>query len=226
MSTDRFTAAMGYIDEDLISDAVTYMPKKSTVRWTKWVAVAACFCLVVGVLSGTHLHMKQYVLSNHIPIYYAIEYNDSLSASDVKSEQADRLAVANNIHNTLSEQNYEWYGGCYYDFENDKILVGLTEASDSNKDIVLTHTGDTVIEFYQCEYSYQYLKALYNKLDSKRTVLSVLGVDRFNISIEKNRVNVHIDTAEKYEAIYVANEMDSIGGAIVFTADIVVSDSN
>ena len=50
MSTDRFTAAMGYIDDDLISDAVTYMPKKKTpVRWMKWVAVAACFCLVVGL---------------------------------------------------------------------------------------------------------------------------------------------------------------------------------
>ena len=50
MSTDRFTAAMGYIDDDLISDAVTYMPqKKSSVRWMKWVAVAACFCLIVGL---------------------------------------------------------------------------------------------------------------------------------------------------------------------------------
>ena len=50
MSTDRFTAAMGYIDDDLISDAVAYMPKKKyPVRWMKWVAVAACFCLVVGL---------------------------------------------------------------------------------------------------------------------------------------------------------------------------------
>lgn len=50
MSTDRFTEAMGYIDDDLISDAVTYMPnKKSPVRWLKWVAVAACFCLAVGL---------------------------------------------------------------------------------------------------------------------------------------------------------------------------------
>ena len=50
MSTDRFTAAMGYVDDDLISDAVTYMPKKNTsVRWMKWVAAAACICLVVGL---------------------------------------------------------------------------------------------------------------------------------------------------------------------------------
>ena len=50
MSTDRFTAAMGYIDDDLISDAVTYIPKKkSSVRWIRWVAVAACFCLIIGL---------------------------------------------------------------------------------------------------------------------------------------------------------------------------------
>ena len=50
MSMDRFTAAMGYIDDDLISDAVTYIPKKkSPVRWIRWVAVAACFCLIIGL---------------------------------------------------------------------------------------------------------------------------------------------------------------------------------
>jgi len=47
---------------------------------------------------------------------------------------------------------------------------------------------------------------------------------KFNISIEKNRVNVHINNADKYEAIYMANEMDNRGGAIVFTSDNVASD--
>ena len=51
MSTDRFTEAMGYIDDDLISDAVTYMPKKKEhkFKWMKLVAAAACICLVVGL---------------------------------------------------------------------------------------------------------------------------------------------------------------------------------
>lgn len=50
MSTKRFTEAMGYIDDDLISDAVTYMPKKKfSIRWMKWVAIAACFCLLIGL---------------------------------------------------------------------------------------------------------------------------------------------------------------------------------
>lgn len=45
----RIANALNYIDDDLISDAVTYMPKKAKHPvWTKWVAMAACLCLVVG----------------------------------------------------------------------------------------------------------------------------------------------------------------------------------
>ena len=228
MSTDRFTKAMWCIDEDLISDAVTYMPKKnSSVRWMKWVAVAACICLVVvSAFGGIHSNMKQYVVSNNLVVIHATEYNDTISSSEVSQEQAECMAVANAIHNTLSAQNYEWYGSCYYDFENDKILIGLTEISDSNKDTVLTHTCDTFVQFYECDFSYQYLEEVYNKLDAKRTVLTMFGVERFYISMVKNRVVVHIHNAEKHEAIYMANELDSLGGAIVFTADTVVTDRN
>ena len=180
--------------------------------------------MVVGTLGGVNFHMKQYVLSNNISVYSAAEYNDSISSADVTPKQADRLAVTNNIHNTMSTQNYEWYGSCYYDFETDRIMVGLTEVSDSNKETVLTHTDDTAVQFYECDYSYQYLEELYNKQDENRIMLSLLGVDRFNISVEKNRVNVHIASAEKYGAIYTVNEMDSLGGAVVFTSDTATAD--
>ena len=227
MKKEQLYEVLGDINENYINDAHKTAKKKSRTVWTKWAAMAACLCLVVvGAFSGIHSNMKQYVVSNNIAVLSATEYSDTISSSEVSQEQADRMAVANNIHNTLSAQNYEWYASCYYDLENDKILVGLTEVSDSNKDAVLTHTGDTAVQFYECDYSYQYLEELYNKLDSNRTVLSVLGVDRFNISIEKNRVNVRIDNAEKYEAIYMANELDDIGGAIVFTSDTVTADSN
>ena len=228
MRKEELFNIIGEVDEQKVAAAGMAMnTKKSRPVWVKWGAMAACLCLVVvGAFGGVHSHTKQYVVSNNIVVLSATEYSDTISSSEVSQEQADRMAVANNIHNTLSAQNYEWYGSCYYDFENDKILVGLTEVSDNNKDIVLTHTGDTAVQFYECDYSYQYLDELYNKLDGKRTVLSMLGVDRFNISIEKNRVNVHIDNAEKYEAIYMANELDSIGGAIVFTSDTVTADSN
>lgn len=224
MSIPKMANAMGYIDDDLVSGAVEYKRSKKKNSWLKWGAMAACLCLVMaGTLGGIHSHMKQYVVSNNIVVFSVAEDSDTISSSEVSQEQADRMAVANNIHNTLSAQNYEWYGSCYYDFETDKIMVGLTEVSDSNKDTVLTYTEDTVVQFYKCDYSYQYLEELYKKLDSKRAVLFVLGADRFNISIEKNRVNVHIVNAEKYEAIYMANELDSIGGAIVFKSDTVTA---
>lgn len=38
-------------------------------------------------------------------------------------------------------------------------------------------------------------------------------------------INVRIYNVEKYEAIYIVNELNSIGGAIVFTSDIEYIDS-
>ena len=83
MSTDRFTAAMGYIDDDLISDAVTYMPKKkSPVRWMKWVAVAACFCLIVG-LSAPGLFKD--------PSVGGLESNTTIT--DAKPQEESKLGI-------------------------------------------------------------------------------------------------------------------------------------
>lgn len=83
MSTDRFTAAMGYIDDDLISDAVTYMPKKKfPVRWIKWVAVAACFCLIVG-LSAPGLFKD--------PSVGGLESNTTIT--DAKPEEESKLGI-------------------------------------------------------------------------------------------------------------------------------------
>ena len=83
MSTDRFTAAMGYIDDDLISDAVTYMPKKkSPVRWMKWVAVAACFCLIVG-LSAPGLFKD--------PSVGGLEGNTTIT--DAKPQEESKLGI-------------------------------------------------------------------------------------------------------------------------------------
>lgn len=222
MKKEQLYEVLGDINENYINDAHMTTKKNFRPVWLKWGALAACLCLVViGSFGGVYSNMKKYVISNDILVYSATEYGDTNSYTDVTPEQAERLAKVNYIHNTLSAQNYAWYGNCYYNFDNDKIMVGLTDVSNSNKEIVLSYTRDTVIQFFQCDYSYQYLEELYNKLDEKRTILFVLGVDRFNISIHMNRVNVHITNAKNYGAIYIVNEMDSIGGAIVFSSDTV-----
>ena len=214
---------MGLIDLAYI-EAADVKPKKKDV-WVKWGVVAACLFLVaVGALSIVNLHMKQYVVSNNILIAPIDESSDSASCAFVTPEQAERLEAANTIHNTLSARSYEWYGSCYYDFENGKIMVGLTELTDNNKETVSTYTGNTAIEFYKCNYPYVYLKELSDKIDRRFTVLSVLGVTRFNISVRENRVKVYIKGDRMYGAIYAVSKMDSLGGAIVFTSNVITAD--
>ncbi len=47
MKVPRVVTAMNYLDDDLISDAIEYSPKKKKPVWMKWSALAACLCLVV-----------------------------------------------------------------------------------------------------------------------------------------------------------------------------------
>lgn len=198
--------------------------KKSSLIWLKYGTLVACLCLVMISILSFNLYARQYVISNHITVY-----NELLLGSDyceVTEEQAKKLEKANIIHNKLSAQNFEWYGNCYYDFENGKIMLGLTEISDSNKETVLTYTKNTIVEFYQCDYSYKYLEELYNKLDQNRIILYLFGADRFNISVGGNKVNVHLTDEDKYIVIYMANKMDTIGDAITFSSDIQPTDGD
>ena len=48
MSIPRIVSAMEYIDDDLVSGAVTYTRTKKTNSWLKWGTMAACLCLVVA----------------------------------------------------------------------------------------------------------------------------------------------------------------------------------
>ena len=47
MKTPKMVEAMNYIDDDLVSGAITYTRKKKS-RWLKWGAMAACLCLMIA----------------------------------------------------------------------------------------------------------------------------------------------------------------------------------
>lgn len=52
-NTPKLAIAIGYIDDDLVTEAVEYMPthKNNKIAWFRYAIVAACLCLVViGVL--------------------------------------------------------------------------------------------------------------------------------------------------------------------------------
>ena len=53
-NTPKLAIAIGYIDDDLVTEAVEYMPvpKKEKIAWFRYAIVAACLCLVaVGIFS-------------------------------------------------------------------------------------------------------------------------------------------------------------------------------
>ena len=48
MNQPKLSKAMAYIDEDLITGAIDYIPnKEKSLIWIKWTAMVACLCLVV-----------------------------------------------------------------------------------------------------------------------------------------------------------------------------------
>lgn len=59
MKAPKMVDAMNYIDDDLVSDSITYK-KKKTSQWTKWVSLAACLCvLILGTLVWQAINMYQ-----------------------------------------------------------------------------------------------------------------------------------------------------------------------
>ena len=80
VNTPKLAIAMNYIDDNLISGAIDYMPQRRTTKriyhiWTRWAAVAACLCIVmIGAITVEH-----YVSTSRGSV--GIE---SISISDVK----------------------------------------------------------------------------------------------------------------------------------------------
>lgn len=74
MKTPRMAEAMNYIDDDLVSGAITYTRKKNT-GWVKWCALAACLCLIISIAIPV-LHYKGGLdHQGHVEDIAALEYN-------------------------------------------------------------------------------------------------------------------------------------------------------
>lgn len=59
MKTPKMVDAMSYIDDDLVSDAITYTKAKKR-QWVKWVSLAACLCvLLVGAVAWKNMGSTQ-----------------------------------------------------------------------------------------------------------------------------------------------------------------------
>ncbi len=84
MNTKKFSSALGNISADYVNEAVTYTAKKKSTPWVKWVAVVACFCLVVmGLFPLFGNHESPFVLTA-----YALGEDNSLLSLKMEEGQS------------------------------------------------------------------------------------------------------------------------------------------
>lgn len=74
MKTPKMAEAMGYIDDDLVSGAITCTRKKKS-GWLRWGAMAACLCLVV--VGAVHM-LSPKEETNRV----VLQWNDHFQAQD------------------------------------------------------------------------------------------------------------------------------------------------
>lgn len=211
MSLPRMAAAVSYISDDMILTAEKWMPEKPRMKTYRAIGIAAAACLVllVGVAAANY-GFSQYVAANAISAVAA--QNDSY---DVSTAQAEMIERANSAHNKLAEQGFSWYGNCYYDLKTDVVMLGLTENTERNRAAALSIIGDMDVQFYECEHSYSSLVELYDSIDSRWLALRMLGVERYNIDIADNVVNVYLSNGGDNAAMYFVSKLDE-SGAVVF----------
>ena len=77
MKTPKMIEAMSYIDDDLVSEAITYRKKKNR-GWIRWGAMAACFCLLAAVVASDLFPGSAPTPSdNHrLPVHHDLIQND------------------------------------------------------------------------------------------------------------------------------------------------------
>lgn len=116
MSIPRIVSAMEYIDDDLVSGAVTYTRTKKTSLWLKWGAMAACLCLVVvgafiaGRISNDP-HPVQRPISAYIQenvsvatVYHTVQ--GKTAELVIEGEALESLRIwTNNLEYTLTADN-------------------------------------------------------------------------------------------------------------------------
>ena len=50
--SERLFEAISHLNDEMIDPALEPRKKRKKGRWVGWAALAACFCLVVGVVTG------------------------------------------------------------------------------------------------------------------------------------------------------------------------------
>lgn len=217
MNRSPLAAAMSYIDDDLVSAAVDYKPKRNRLpapyRITASIA-AACLVLIIGV--G--------MITLHAPANYTSPGIVPVDGCDVTEEQATQMYRANCAWNSLFRNEVPYFGTCYYDIETNEIMLGLTENTPENQAYVLSLLGKYSVTFFQCDYSWMHLEQLCDKLNRNWFFLMVSGVkcaapNELSVGIDdvNNRITVLLMDDDCYLAKYLVTQLCGSDDVVVFT---------
>lgn len=89
MTTKKFSEAMNELEDRYVTEAITYQRSKKKRNWLKWVAAAACICLV---LAGLFPLFHQPGVSPFVLTAYALGNDNSLSA--VTMQEGENIPVS------------------------------------------------------------------------------------------------------------------------------------
>ncbi len=107
MKEPRIVNAIEYIDEDMITEAAAYRPKKTVPQWTKWAAAAACICLcLIGVFKiinpGMGAMQKVYnIVAAEENVYYSV-WNEGAFLWNPSMKEPEKLADEGKFFETES----------------------------------------------------------------------------------------------------------------------------
>lgn len=175
---------------------------------------AACMVLIIGV--G--------IIMQHTPANdMSPEIVPSDSCADITYDQSRQLDRANAEWYALYRYQVPYFGTCYYDFETDKIMVGLTENTPENQAYVLSLFGKFPVTFYQCDYSWLHLEELCDKLNKNWLFLMLSGVkcvapNEVSVGIDdvSNRVTVLLEDDDCYLAKYLVTQLRGSDDVVAF----------
>lgn len=111
MTTKKFSEAMNYMDDDIISEAINYKHEKKKNIWLKWGTMAACLCLVIA---GSTILWRQNIGTPGIGnegglgglgegTYSVAVYPATENAEDVASADVVSLTESEALSNSLAE---------------------------------------------------------------------------------------------------------------------------
>ena len=140
MTTKKFSNALGNIGESYVDEAVNYTAKKKSNAWLKWGAIAACFCLVVGVAFRIAIG---FFPSQMTDIYREGTLIEITNESELPAQYEGKLLAFN-----LGFEQYEFYYKTDGKAENtDDWYSLLASKYDTNGDIILhCMFGETTVD--------------------------------------------------------------------------------